>query len=366
MRALSVYLGLVAALLAGPLAARCSAQVTLAWNASSDPTVVGYYLVWGTSSGDYTFTNTYGGAQTNATISSLTEGLVYYFNVAAFNSNGVVSAYANEIVITNGLPATNAPPAPPAPPGTNTTGSGGGATGGTGGGGTNSHAITTNLTQSLFWGVPPFLTVGLSNGQPNLTIGGTVGATLTIQATTNLFSLDQWSEVTNVSISNIASVGETNQSGQTQDALDLAFVPGAQSVAVTNSSAAQFFRAVMPYDYVILAGMVLPAKGYTPRLIVVNMPGIVCDDACYVNESSSFIHWDRSTYALQLEGSASTIRQIATTLADSLNLDWTSASEFSYSNGLGQILATVIETESPSSDPVAGQAPPSAPIVINF
>jgi len=49
-----------------------------------------------------------------------------------------------------------------------------------------------------------------------------------------------------------------------------------------------------------------------------------------------------------------------------LSLDWTSASEFTFSNGMAQILATVIETESPSCDPVAGQNPPGAPIVIDF
>jgi hypothetical protein len=122
----------------------------------------------------------------------------------------------------------------------------------------------------------------------------------------------------------------------------------------------------MPYDYAILGSIVLKGEGYTPRLIVVNMPGIVCDDACYINEATSFIHYDRSSSILQLEGSRPSIRQIANTLANSLNLDWTSASEFTFSNGLCQILATVVETESPSSDPVAGQNPPSPPMVIDF
>jgi hypothetical protein len=207
----------------------------------------------------------------------------------------------------------------------------------------------------------------MSNGQPNLNLGGTVGATITIQSGSDLTSFSGWSDVTNLSISNTAPVALTNPPSQTPDALDLAFVPGLETVPVAaTNSGLQFFRVVMPYDYVILASMVLPQKNYTPRLIVVNMPGVVCDDACYVNESSSFIHFDRSTYALQLQGSGSTIRQIASQLASSLNLDWTSASEFTYSNGLGQILATVVETEPPSSDPVAGQAPPSSPIVINF
>ena len=110
----------------------------------------------------------------------------------------------------------------------------------------------------------------------------------------------------------------------------------------------------------------LPAKGYTPRLIVVNMPGVVCDDACYVNQTSSFIHYTHSNCVLQLIASGSTIRNIASALADWLQLDWTSASEFTWSNGMGQILATVVETEPPSADPVAGQNPPSPRIVIDF
>jgi len=149
----------------------------------------------------------------------------------------------------------------------------------------------------------------------------------------------------------------------------VAFVPGTQTVALNTSNGVpfQYFQVVMPYDYIILADKVLLANSnYTPRLIVVNMPGIVCDDVCYVNEASSFIHYSHTNFALQLFSAGSTIRSVANTLASSLNLDWTSASEFTYSNGMGQILATVIETEPPSSDPVAGQNPPSSPIVINF
>ena len=120
----------------------------------------------------------------------------------------------------------------------------------------------------------------------------------------------------------------------------------------------------MPYDYIILAGMVLPGQGYPARLIMVNMPGLI-DDACYVNQAGSFIHYNQTNSALQLEGSGSTIRQIATTLAGSLNLDWTTASEFIYSNGMGQILATVVEADPAASDPVAGTTP-TRTIAINF
>jgi len=149
---------------------------------------------------------------------------------------------------------------------------------------------------------------------------------------------------------------------------DVAFVPAAQAFPITpsNSAEIQLFRVVMPYDYVVLASIVLKGQGYTPRLILVNMPALVHDDACYVNEATSFIDYNWTNAVLQLKSSRPSIRQIANTLANSLNLGWTTASEFTYSNGLGQVLATVVETEPPSSDPVAGQNPPSQPMVIDF
>jgi hypothetical protein len=200
----------------------------------------------------------------------------------------------------------------------------------------------------------------------SLNINSTVGAMLTILSTTNGLSEDVWSPFTNVTITNVASVADTNQSNP--DLLDLAFVPGTQTLALGGASAGhfQYFRAVMPCDYIILADQVLLSNSnYTPRLILVNMPGAV-DDACYVNQTGSFIHCVRTNYALQLFSSGSTIRDIANNLADYLQLNWTSASEFTYSNGMGRILATVIETEPPSSDPVAGQNPPGPPTVIDF
>jgi hypothetical protein len=365
MRVWAVTWMAVAACLIGPLALRCGAQVTLAWNPSTGSGLAGYNVCWGTNSGIYIYTNYYLDTQTNVTISNLATNEVFFFAVQAVASNGLISAFSNEADYTNTTAV-----GPPTPPGTNApippvnTNNPG-----TNGSNTNSSTnSSTNFTQSAFWGIPPSLGLVVSNGQANLAISGTVGAMLTIMGTTNDLGMDCWSAVTNVTVSNIASVAATNQAGQAQDVLDAAFVPGTQTLALGAAQAApfQYFRVVMPYDYIILADQVLPGKGYTPRLIVINMPGIVCDDACYVNESSSFIHYTRTNCALQLISSGSTIRAIATSLADWLDLDWTSASEFTYSNGMGQILATVIETEAPSSDPVAGQNPPGPPIVIDF
>lgn len=378
----------------------CQGQVTLSWSPSPASTVSGYYLCWGSQSGVYTQTNTYASGQTTGTITGLLPNQTYYFAVQAFAASGAVSPFSNETTYTNGPPSggTSAPPSggtstPPtpgtgsAPPSIFVTSSsstssglpsqngpsqvnGGGSAPVVSGNGGTSISTTTGPTNSAanFWGVPPFLTMILTNGQANLNIGGTVGATVQIQTTSNPQSLDSWETVTNVALTNIAPVAAGSQPSQAQDLLDLAFVPAEQAVpiSVSNSASCQLFRVVMPYDYIILASIVLKGQNYTPRLILINMPGIIRDDVCYVNEASSYIHYTWTNAALQLHSSRPSIRQIANTLANSLSLDWTSASEFSYSNGLGQILATVVETEPPSSDPVAGQVPPSQPMVIDF
>jgi hypothetical protein len=95
------------------------------------------------------------------------------------------------------------------------------------------------------------------------------------------------------------------------------------------------------------------------------MPGLPSDDVCYVTNQNSFIYYDSTNQAFALEPSSGpTIRQIATTLSSWLGQNWTSASEFTYSNGVSSILATVVETEPPGSDPVASAA--AASIQIDF
>jgi hypothetical protein len=347
-------------------------QVSLAWNPSPTLGVAGYYLCWGTSSGVYTSTNVISpGTQTTGIASNLASGQVYYLAAQSFMSNGMVSPFSNEATFTNGPPSPNSifvVTTNAVSQGDNGNGSSGNVTMVSGNGaGSSSIGAPTN-SEARIWGIPPFLTMTITNGQAKMNIGATVGATLMIQATTNLLAPDSWETMTNVTLTQIAPAARSNQTSQASSILNTAFVPAAQELPISsgNSTSSRFYRVVMPYDYVILASIVLKDKGYTPRLIVVNMPGILCDDACYVNEVGSFIHYNWANSILQLEGSRPSIRQIANTLAKSLNLAWVSASEFTYSNGLGQILATVVETEPPSSDPVAGQNPPSPPMVIDF
>ena len=345
-------------------------QVFLTWIPSPDPTVAGYYLCWGTKSRAYAFTNACSTNQTNCTVSTLMPDTMYYFAVQAVGTNKMVSPFSNEVIVSNGPPPSNGLPefvsstnGPPPP--TNSGGSSPPIV--SGNGGSTASSGVTNYA-SRMWGVPPFLEMTLMDGQPILYVGGTVGADLLLQSATNLGSPDGWETMTNLLLTNVATSVLSNEPAQTPNALDIAYVPATQAfpVASGNSASVQFLRVVMPYDYAILGSVVLRGKGYAPRLIIVNMPGIVRDDACYLNEGSSFIHYDSASTLLELLGSGSTIRQIADTLSASLDVNWTSASEFVYTNGQSQIVATVIKTEPPTSDPVPGKAPPAQPVVIDF
>ncbi len=375
MRPLAVKFSVMAVLLAASQFTACYGGVNLCWNPSATPGVTAYNLCWGVSSGVYTFTNTCPGTQTAAAITGLATNQVYFIAVQSVLPGGAVSEFSNEAIFTNGPSSstspTNGPPNPslsststnaPNPGGsTNTTNSGGsGSSSGSG-----SNLAGASLPATNVWGIPPFLILTMSNGQPSLTLAGTAGASFMIEGTTNLSSLTSWEMVTNVTLTNVIAESQSNQSSQAESLLNMAYAPALQEIPISfsNSGRQQYFRAVMPCDYIILASAVLTNQGYTPRLIVVNMPGIV-DDVCYVNETSSFISC--SNFIMQVTGSGSTIRQVASVVASSLSQDWTSASQFTYSNGYGQILATVVETEPASSDPIPGQSPPGPPIVINF
>ncbi len=72
------------------------AQVTLAWDPSTDPAVSGYKLYWGTQSGQYALLADVG-ISTSAVVSSLEDGATYYFAATAYDGQGDESAYSNEI-----------------------------------------------------------------------------------------------------------------------------------------------------------------------------------------------------------------------------------------------------------------------------
>jgi hypothetical protein len=76
-----------------------SAQVTLRWEANTDPSIAGYKIYYGGSSGSYQVV-TDAGMNTVYTISNLESGSTYYFAATAYNTSGIESGYSNEVSYT--------------------------------------------------------------------------------------------------------------------------------------------------------------------------------------------------------------------------------------------------------------------------
>jgi hypothetical protein len=80
--------------------------VTLAWNASADPTVAGYHLYFGGVTGNYT-NETDVSTNTQTTVTNLFTGATYYFTATSYNAAGIESTPAPEVSWTV-LPTTPA------------------------------------------------------------------------------------------------------------------------------------------------------------------------------------------------------------------------------------------------------------------
>jgi len=78
-------------------------SVTLAWNANSDPTIAGYKIYYGVTSGTYNNQINAGNA-TSVIISGLVAGVTYYFAATAYDNLGRESGYSSEIIYS--VPAT--------------------------------------------------------------------------------------------------------------------------------------------------------------------------------------------------------------------------------------------------------------------
>jgi len=92
-------LSLAFMLLLGLIAQAQAAQVTLAWDANSEPDLSGYKLYYGTSPGNYPSIKTLGKVTTD-TVTNLTDGIAYYFALTAFDTEGLESGKSNEVSYT--------------------------------------------------------------------------------------------------------------------------------------------------------------------------------------------------------------------------------------------------------------------------
>jgi hypothetical protein len=75
------------------------AEVTLAWDANSEPDVVGYKLYYGTASGNYS-QSIDAGNTTQITITGIQAGVTYYFAATAYNAQAGESGFSKEVSYT--------------------------------------------------------------------------------------------------------------------------------------------------------------------------------------------------------------------------------------------------------------------------
>ncbi len=73
-----------------------SAQVSLAWDANTEPNLAGYKVYYGTASQNYGWVLDVGKV-TTFTVTGLTDGLTYYFAATAYNTSNLESAYSGEV-----------------------------------------------------------------------------------------------------------------------------------------------------------------------------------------------------------------------------------------------------------------------------
>jgi hypothetical protein len=72
------------------------AQVTLAWDANSEPNIAGYKVYYGTASRVYNWFIDVGDVTTYA-VTGLTDGATYYFAATAYDTTNVESTYSGEV-----------------------------------------------------------------------------------------------------------------------------------------------------------------------------------------------------------------------------------------------------------------------------
>lgn len=113
-------------------------------------------------------------------------------------------------------------------------------------------------------------------------------------------------------------------------------------------------------DYAVLADYVLGRRSLGPRLIHVRMVGRVAHAVCYVTANRGYLDYNNRRVFFTLARSGPTLREIATKVADSLEANWTSVSEFTfaYETNRKQFGVTVVKTDPPASDAdLAARAP---------
>lgn len=108
-------------------------------------------------------------------------------------------------------------------------------------------------------------------------------------------------------------------------------------------------------DYAILADHVLRPRGFKTRLIHIRLVGRVAHVVCYVQEAQAYLDYNERRYFIKLTRARNRIRAVASKVADSLEANWVSASEFTYDyrTETKRITHTVVKRDPPEQDPDA-------------
>jgi len=99
-------------------------------------------------------------------------------------------------------------------------------------------------------------------------------------------------------------------------------------------------------DYAVLANYVLREHGIESRLVHVRLAGRVAHAVCYVPASNAYLDYNNRGVLFTLTRCGPELRDIAAKVAASLESNWTSASEFTYSYQTRRkiMIATVSKT----------------------
>jgi hypothetical protein len=114
-------------------------------------------------------------------------------------------------------------------------------------------------------------------------------------------------------------------------------------------------------DFAALADLVLGRQGRTTRLVQVQLVGSNIDHAvCYVVEDRVYLDFLNRRYTFNLTRSRPFLRDIAGKVADSLERNWTTAHEFTYSyaDRRKRTVRVVVKTDDPARDPDRSAPPP--------
>jgi hypothetical protein len=107
-------------------------------------------------------------------------------------------------------------------------------------------------------------------------------------------------------------------------------------------------------DYAVLADLVLKQKGFNTRLVRVALVGRNVGHAiCYVDDKKVYLDYNNRNYFSNLEKAKPFLRDIAEKVAESLEANWSYASEYTYDYKTDRkvIVTTVVKTEPPEKDP---------------